>query len=66
MEQKNRIDHYKIQSVLLWFGEILGAVKQEFDKFGDVLEATQQRLDQANKPSAFLKAPDPRDRPPVR
>lgn len=28
---------------------ILGAVKQEFDKFGDVLEATQQRLDQANK-----------------
>ena len=29
--------------------EILGAVKQEFDKFGDVLEATQQRLDQANK-----------------
>lgn len=28
---------------------ILGAVKTEFDKFGVVLEATQQRLDQANK-----------------
>lgn len=28
---------------------ILGAVKTEFDKFGIVLEATQQRLDQANK-----------------
>ena len=29
--------------------EILGAVKTEFDKFGDILDATQQRLDQANK-----------------
>lgn len=29
--------------------EILGAVKTEFDKFGDILAATQQRLDQANK-----------------
>lgn len=27
---------------------VLGAVKTEFDKFGDVLAATQQRLDQAN------------------
>lgn len=27
---------------------ILGAVKTEFDKFGDVLEATKQRLEQAN------------------
>lgn len=35
------------RSAEVW--EILGAVKQEFDKFGDVLEATQQRLDQANK-----------------
>ena len=34
------------RSAEVW--EILGAVKQEFDKFGDVLEATQQRLDQAN------------------
>ena len=33
------------RSAEVW--EILGAVKQEFDKFGDVLEATQQRLDQA-------------------
>ena len=30
------------RSAEVW--EILGAVKQEFDKFGDVLEATQQRL----------------------
>ena len=29
--------------------QILGAVKTEFDKFMDVLVATQQRLDQANK-----------------
>ncbi|MDD6876712.1 MAG: DNA recombination protein RmuC [Clostridiaceae bacterium] len=28
---------------------ILGAVKTEFDKFGDVLEATQNRLEQANR-----------------
>lgn len=28
---------------------ILGAVKSEFDKFGDVLAATQQRLNQANE-----------------
>ena len=28
--------------------QILGAVKTEFDKFGDVLAATQQRLEQAN------------------
>lgn len=35
------------RSAEVW--EILGAVKQKFDKFGDVLEATQQRLDQANK-----------------
>lgn len=35
------------RSAEVW--EILGAVKQEFDKFGDVLETTQQRLDQANK-----------------
>lgn len=35
------------RSAEVW--EILGAVKQEFDKFGDVLEATQQRLNQANK-----------------
>lgn len=35
------------RSAEVW--EILGAVKQEFDKFGDALEATQQRLDQANK-----------------
>lgn len=27
---------------------VLGAVKTEFDKFGDVLSATQQRLEQAN------------------
>lgn len=35
------------RSAEVW--EILGAVKQEFDKFGNVLAATQQRLDQANK-----------------
>jgi DNA recombination protein RmuC len=29
--------------------QILGAVKTEFDKFREVLEATQQRLDQANR-----------------
>ena len=29
--------------------EVLGAVKTEFDKFGGVLEATQKRLEQANK-----------------
>lgn len=28
--------------------DILGAVKTEFDKFGDVLEATQNRINQAN------------------
>ena len=28
---------------------VLGAVKTEFDKFGGVLEATQKRLEQANK-----------------
>ncbi len=28
--------------------QVLGAVKSEFDKFGDVLAATQQRLEQAN------------------
>lgn len=28
---------------------VLGAVKTEFDKFGEVLDATQQRLEQANK-----------------
>nr|WP_315022306.1 DNA recombination protein RmuC [uncultured Aminipila sp.] len=28
--------------------DILGAVKTEFDKFGNVLEATQQRINQAN------------------
>jgi len=27
---------------------VLGAVKTEFDKFGDVLTATQQRINQAN------------------
>ena len=27
----------------------MGSVKQEFDKFNDVLVLTQQRLDQANK-----------------
>lgn len=29
--------------------EILGAVKQEFDKFGDVLKATKKRLEKANE-----------------
>ncbi|WP_294384395.1 DNA recombination protein RmuC [uncultured Ruminococcus sp.] len=29
--------------------EILGAVKQEFDKFGDVLNATKKRLEKANE-----------------
>ncbi len=29
--------------------DLLGSVKQEFDKFNDVLTATQLRLDQANK-----------------
>ncbi len=29
--------------------DLLGSVKQEFDKFNDVLTATQMRLDQANK-----------------
>ena len=28
--------------------EILGAVKTEFDSFGNVLEATKKRIDQAN------------------
>lgn len=28
--------------------QILGAVKSEFDKFGDILKATQKRLNQAN------------------
>lgn len=35
------------RSTEVW--EILGAVKQEFDKFADVLDLTQQKLDQANK-----------------
>ena len=35
------------RSVEVW--NILSAVKSEFDKFGAVLEATQNRLDQANK-----------------
>lgn len=35
------------RSAEVW--EILGSVKQEFDKFNDVLVLTQQRLDQANK-----------------
>ena len=35
------------RSVEVW--SILSSVKTEFDKFGDVLEATQMRLDQANK-----------------
>lgn len=29
--------------------DILGAIKTEFDKFGNVLQNTQQRLEQANK-----------------
>ncbi|MCE2604260.1 DNA recombination protein RmuC, partial [Pseudomonas aeruginosa] len=28
--------------------DVLGAVKTEFDKFGDVLAATQNRINQAN------------------
>ena len=28
---------------------ILGAVKNEFEKFGDILAVTQQRMDQANR-----------------
>lgn len=35
------------RSAEVW--EVLGGVKQEFDKFNDVLLLTQQRLDQANK-----------------
>ena len=35
------------RSVEVW--NILSSVKTEFDKFGDVLEATQTRLEQANK-----------------
>lgn len=35
------------RSAEVW--EVLGRVKQEFDKFNDVLVLTQQRLDQANK-----------------
>ena len=35
------------RSAEVW--EVLGGVKQEFDKFNDVLVQTQQRLDQANK-----------------
>ena len=35
------------RSAEVW--EVLGGVKQEFDKFNDVLVTTQQRLDQANK-----------------
>ncbi len=35
------------RSAEVW--EVLGSVKAEFDKFNDVLVATQQRLDQANK-----------------
>lgn len=35
------------RSAEVW--EVLGGVKQEFDKFNDVLIQTQQRLDQANK-----------------
>ncbi len=35
------------RSAEVW--KILGEVKQEFDKFNDVLVLTQQRLDQANK-----------------
>ena len=29
--------------------DVLGAVKTEFDKFGDVLEATRKRINQANE-----------------
>lgn len=35
------------RSVEVW--SVLSSVKTEFDKFGSVLEATQNRLDQANK-----------------
>ena len=35
------------RSAEVW--EVLSGVKQEFDKFNDVLVTTQQRLDQANK-----------------
>ena len=35
------------RSVEVW--SVLSSVKSEFDKFGQVLEATQNRLDQANK-----------------
>ncbi len=35
------------RSAEVW--EVLGSVKQEFDKFNDVLVLTQQRLDQANR-----------------
>lgn len=35
------------RSAEVW--EVLGGVKQEFDKFNEVLVATQRRLDQANK-----------------
>ncbi len=35
------------RSLEVW--NVLGAVKSEFDKFGDILEATQQRITQANK-----------------
>lgn len=35
------------RSAEVW--EVLDSVKQEFDKFNDVLVLTQQRLDQANK-----------------
>lgn len=35
------------RSVEVW--NVLSSVKTEFDKFGDVLAATQNRLDQANK-----------------
>ncbi len=35
------------RSVEVW--NVLSAVKTEFDKFGSVLEATQNRLDQANR-----------------
>ena len=35
------------RSVEVW--NVLGAVKTEFDKFADILEATQQRITQANK-----------------
>ena len=35
------------RSVEVW--SVLSSVKTEFDKFGQVLEATQNRLDQANR-----------------